>query len=246
MVNGLFSASKGMMLMQEKVDIVSNNLANSNSTGFKKAMMVTMSDVQVKRNDENKLHQDEKQLANEQYFNFEQGPLIPTDDPFDLALAGKGFFSVKMDDGSVGYTRNGAFTKNANGELVTLTGNQILDKAGNPISVTGTKMNISGDGGVYVDGEKVSDLGLVQFENTKGLEPIGKSFWTIRDPELSQPKVNTDNQLKQGMLEGSNVSAVDSMVELIRFQRSYEADQKALQSCDETLKTAVNQIGRVA
>ena len=73
MVNGLFSASKGMMLMQEKVDIVSNNLANSNSTGFKKAMMVTMSDVQVKRNDENKLHQDEKQLANEQYFNFEQG-----------------------------------------------------------------------------------------------------------------------------------------------------------------------------
>jgi flagellar basal-body rod protein FlgF len=247
MVNGLFTAAKGMMLQQEKVDITTNNLANANSTGFKKAMMATYAEVNVRRNDENKLHQDENQTANEQFFNFEQGSLIETNDKFDLAIEGKGFFSVRTDDGSVGYTRNGAFTRNSIGELVTLNGNQVLDKVGNPFIIESGEFKVATDGGVYVSENKVADLGMVQFANEKVLEPTGKSFWKIKDSFLGQvnPEKMKNAEVKQGILEGSNVSAIDSMVELIRFQRSYEADQKALQSCDETLQTAVTQIGRV-
>lgn len=245
MVNGLYTARNGMMLLQEMVDNTAHNLSNANTTGFKKSLMASMAQVDIQRNDEYKLHQDEEHQMSENYIDFEQGSLVGTENPFDVALEGDGFFSIETANG-VRYTRNGSFTRNGMGELVTLQGNRVLDVNGSPISLDEARdMSVSFAGVIYADGVSVGQLALVDFEDKRSaLSREGYNLFSLRDPE-AQPQAALNARVKQGFVEASNVNIVDAMVEMIRFQRNYEMDQRAVTSCDETLQKAVNEVGRV-
>ena len=245
MVNGLYTARNGMILMQEMVDNTTHNLANANTTGFKKSLMASMAQVDIRRNDEFKLHQDEDHQMSENYVDYEQGSLVGTDNKFDLALEGEGFFTVQTENG-VRYTRNGSFTRNGMGELVTLQGNQVLDAGGTPIELgEATEFDVSASGVVYADGRQVGQLALVDFADKRTM--LSREGYNVfkTTSEQVKPEAAQDIRVAQGYKEASNVNIVDAMVEMIRFQRNYELDQKAVQSCDETLQKAVNEVGRV-
>jgi len=244
MVNGIYSARNGMMLLQEMMDNNAHNLSNANTTGFKKSLMASIAQVDIKRNDELKLHQDEDHQMSENYIDYSQGSLIITDNPFDLALENSGFFEVETENG-IRYTRNGSFTRNGMGELVTMQGYKVLNEGGLPINLdeSGT-FSVSTSGRVYADGQEVGKLSIVDFED-KRTELGREGFNLFYTKNGEEPIRNINTSVKQGFLEASNASVIDSMVEMIRFQRNYEANQKSIQSEDETLTKAVNDIGRV-
>ena len=244
MVNGLYSARNGMMLLQEMMDNTTHNLSNANTTGFKKSLMASIAQVDIERNDEQKLHQDEDHQMSENYIDYSQGSLLQTENHFDLALETQGFFEVETENG-VRYTRNGSFTLNGMGDLVTLQGNRVLDETGNPINLEDhADFSVSSSGRVFADGAEVAKLSIVDFENKRfELGREGYNLYYSKNGTLPEQAMNAT--VKQGFLETSNVSVVDSMVEMIRFQRNYEANQKSVTSEDETLQKAVTEIGRV-
>lgn len=244
MVNGLYTARNGMMLLQEMVDNTTNNLANANTAGFKKSLMASISEVQNKRNDENRLHHDESHWMSENRINWEQGSLVETQNSMDVAIQGDGFLSVETPDG-IRYTRSGNLTRNGLGEVVTLQGYKVLDQGGGPIVAEGDRFQVSSSGSISTNGLVAGQLAVVDFADRTQLEREGRNTYKLREGSDQAPIAAENFELKQGFVEASNVNVVDSMVELIRFQRNYELNQKAATSEDETLQKAVNEIGRV-
>ncbi len=244
MVNGLYTARNGMMLLQEMMDNTAHNLSNANTTGFKKSLMASIAQVDINRNDELKLHQDEDHQMSENYIDYSQGSMVLTDNPFDLALENSGFFEIETENG-IRYTRNGSFTRNGMGELVTLQGNRVLSEEGFHINLDeATEFTVSASGRIYADGKDVGKISIVDFPNKR--TELGREGYNLYYSKTgAEPERNINITVKQGFLESSNVSVVDSMVEMIRFQRNYEANQKSVQSEDDTLSKAVNDIGRV-
>jgi flagellar basal-body rod protein FlgG len=233
-----------MMLLQEMMDNTAHNLANANTTGFKKSLMASIAQVDIKRNEELKLHQDEEHQMSENYIDYSQGNFVITENPFDLALQSSGFFEVETENG-VRYTRNGSFTRNGMGDLVTLQGYKVLSEEGLPINLDESHdFFVSASGKVYADGKEVAKLSIVDFADKRAdLGREGHNLFYSKNGAEPERAINAT--VKQGFLETSNVSVIDSMVEMIRFQRNYEANQKAVQSADETLTKAVNDVGRV-
>ena len=246
MVNGLYTASRGMMNILSKQDISANNLANSNTHGFKSSQIATHVEIQIGKNEEKQWQQNERQTLGEVYTDFTQGPMIETQSHLDAALNGPGFFTVETADG-IQYTRNGSFTLNGNQQLVTLTGHRVLDENQKPIMIRGQEFQIREDGALFSEGNPQGRLGLIDFpiRGTKSLFASGDGLLKNRDPKGNPPIKALNTSAKQGFLEGSNVDTVSSMVAMIVQTRNYEADMKALQSIDQTLSKAVNEIGRV-
>jgi len=244
MVNGLYTARNGMMLLQEMMDNTAHNLSNANTTGFKKSLMASITQVDINRNDELKLHQDEEHQMSENYIDYAQGSMILTDNPLDLALENSGFFEVETGNG-IRYTRNGSFTRNGMGDLVTLQGYRVLDENKRPINLDeAADFSVSASGRIYTDGKEVAKLSIVDFADKR--TELGREGYNLYYSKTgAEPAQAFNTSVKQGFLETSNVSVVDSMVEMIRFQRNYEANQKSVQSEDDTLNKAVNDIGRV-
>jgi len=244
MVNGIYTARNGMMLLQEMLDNTSHNLSNANTTGFKKSLMASIAQVDIRVNDEIKPHQDEEHQMSENYIDYSQGSLVITENQLDLALQGSGFFEVETENG-IRYTRNGSFTRNGMGDLVTLQGYKVLSDEGIPINLDeSADFLVSASGRVYADGQEIAKLSIVDFEDKRAeLGRQGHNLFYSKNGAEPERSVNTT--IKQGFLESSNVSVIDSMVEMIRFQRNYEANQKAATSSDETLTKAVNDVGRV-
>jgi len=244
MVNGLYSARNGMMLLQEMMENTTHNLSNANTSGFKKSLMASIAQVDIKRNDQLKLHQDEDHQMSENYIDYSQGSLMMTENPFDLALENSGFFEVETPNG-VRYTRNGSFTRNGMGDLVTLQGYRVLDESGAHINLDEeAEFSVSAAGKIFVNGKEMAKLSIVDFADKRTeLGREGHNLYYAK-PNV-EPVQAVKTTIKQGFLESSNASVVDSMVEMIRFQRNYEANQKSVQSEDETLTKAVNDVGRV-
>jgi flagellar basal-body rod protein FlgG len=244
MINGIFTASESMSILQNKIDNTSHNMANSNTSGFKRSIMVTQALVEHQRNDENLLHQDESQDTVGNYVQWDQGSLVQTENPFDMALEGEGFFEVETPDG-VMLTRNGAFTLNSMGELVTLEGNHVLDSGGGRITLESNQLNISEAGHISVNSKDVNQLGIVKINNKEALLRKGNNLFEVMPGQDPQMERQYQAKVKQGFIESSNVNIVDSMVEMIRFQRQFESNQKSVHSIDSTLEKAVNEIGTV-
>jgi flagellar basal-body rod protein FlgF len=244
MVNGLYTASRAMTHIVSKQDINAQNMANTNTNGFKMARLVNTAEVSIGRNDDGELKQKENQELSEVYTSFQQGPMVRTGNNFDLALANPGFFTVEDDNGTR-YTRNGGFSLNASSELVTLAGKRVLDDGGQPIVVKGDDVRFMEDGGVYVDGSKQCTLGLADFADTKKLKYGADGLFTNIDPDNNPPMPPKTVGIRDGFLEGSNTDPVAAMVNMIADFRSYESDQKAMKAIDDTLGQAVNQVGKV-
>lgn len=260
MLRSLSTAATGMISQQVNIDVISNNLANVNTTGFKKSraefqdllsQTIKAPGAQVTQGTFQPIGiQVGLGVKNSaiQRINT-QGIMISTDNPFSLSIQGEGFFQVQQDDGTVAYTRDGNLKIDANGQLVTSDGFQIQPQISIPQDATQVTITAGGKVTVKQPGTaemtEVGTLELVRFPNPAGLLAIGKNL--LQETGASGPPVQgIANQegfgsIEQGFLEGSNVQVVEELINLISAQRAFEANSNVIRASDEALKT-VNRI----
>lgn len=255
MLRGLYTAYTGMMNQQRRLDVVTNNLANSTTVGFKKEGATSQSFDEVlgiKAKDVSNGYMDSRigrmslgVKVGETYTDYEQGSFRETGNTFDLAIAGGGFFNISFTnrDGveSTLYTRDGSFTMTKDGYLVTKDGDFVLGQGGPVIMPTDAEIVIDQLGVVYADGEFIDRLQITDFEDYDYLDKYGENLYHAVDGATQIPATGTVNQ---GHLEMSNVQVVEEMVEMITIQRAYEAAQKVETSMDTVLEKAVT-LGQV-
>lgn len=183
----------------------------------------------------------------ENYVDYSEGPIKETGNPLDLAISDRGFFVVeytnKAGETSTKYTRDGNFTMNLQGYLVTQDGDFVLDQNGRRIRMeTELPVSIDRNGNITQNGAMVATIGLTDFEDYDYLERFGENYFqTIEGAEEIEPV----SQVYAGYLEMSNISVVTEMVNMITLQRQYESNQKVITTYDDTLDQAVSQIGRL-
>lgn len=268
MMRALWTAASGMTNQQTNVDTISNNLANVNTAGFKKEVAEFKSLLYQTIQEQSTDHNGNPKPSGIQVglgvrnsaitTLYTQGIVTSTDNDFDFAIEGKGFFAIQREDGSTAYTRNGSFqmAKGSTGlTLATTEGNPVLDTNGQPIVLDATynaeNITIDEDGNVcYPDSTGSAapigiQVGLVQFSNPNGLEKLSDSLLkeTAASGAATQETGSTSlkqSKLKQGYIEGSNVQVVDEMVNLIVAQRAYEMNSKIITASDEMMQQANN------
>lgn len=255
MIRGLYTASAGMQAEQIRQDVIANNLANLNTSGFRRDMTIlesrgkrgihrtgnpTSADPLALTRSKGIGDMGSGVLVNRIVKRFEQGLLKQTDDPFDMALDGDGYFTLAAPDGSKIYSRSGEFSRDNNGQIVDKSGNFLLGQGG-PIRVPASgSFTVAPDGTLAVNGRPIEKLALARFNRPdEDLEKLGDTAFRYRG--AGQPPVATA-EVQQGMLEGANVNGIHEMVEMIAALRQYEANQKALMAQDETLGKAVNDV----
>jgi flagellar basal-body rod protein FlgG len=178
---------------------------------------------------------------------FTQGTPQQTDNPLDIAIEGDGFFQITLPDGTAAYTRDGSFKEDPNGALVTADGYFLTPQITVPQNATSVQIGTNGTVSAQIPGQaapqQLGQIQLVRFQNNAGLAPLGQNNFqqtaASGAPILSQPGLNGAGTLQGGYLEGSNVSVVNEMVNLIAAQNAYEANSKAISTADTMLSTAV-------
>ncbi|MFZ5986990.1 MAG: flagellar basal-body rod protein FlgG [Bacillota bacterium] len=263
MMRALWTAGSGMVAQQLNVDVISNNLSNVNTTGYKKER-VEFKDMLYETLNRAYLLEGEGKPVNLQVGHgtaavstvrsFQIGNLEKTDNPLDFAIDGDGFFTVMGPKGDVVYTRDGSFkiSISENGNMLTTSdGYQVLDEAGAQIILDFdiSKLNVAPDGELsYLDENGITiplgqKLGIVKFPNRYGLESIGSNLYVknaASGEAVPDAELGTISNIKQYFLESSNVQVVEEMVKLIVAQRAYEINSKAIQSADDMLGIANN------
>jgi len=246
-ISGILS---GTMAQEMKLEVLSNNMANANTVGFKedRVFRIPKTSSSVWDNLSGALPKDLSinnisSLPVGSFTNFEQGQLKETGNVLDVALDGEGFFSVQSPQG-LQYTRKGNFVLNSNNTLVTQEGYPVLGKGGGKIQISGQNIVVASSGAIIVDGVEADTLKIVDFANKKGLLKIGNSLYSPQDPNDTGAPADKA-QVQQGFIEGSNVDPIKMMTEMIDVIRGYESYQKILQSMNET-NTRTNEIGKLS
>lgn len=257
MVRGLFTAYTGMNNEQKRLDVLSNNLANAATVGYKTEGATNQSFdnmLAIKINDSSEMNIDKPigtvslgTKLGEVYTDFSQGSLRETGNTFDLAIDGQGFFAVnvvnKNGEAQTMYTRDGSFKMNSEGFVVDTEGNKLIGSGGFvQVPVGAANIAIKSTGEIYADGEYVDTIQLVDFEDYDYLAKYGTNLYQAVDGATEK---ETTGLIHQGYTEQSNVNSVSEMVKMISITRAYEANQKVLQAFDSTLQKACNDIGRV-
>ncbi|HEV7633595.1 MAG TPA: flagellar basal-body rod protein FlgG [Steroidobacteraceae bacterium] len=261
MNSALWAAKTGLDAQQTKMSVVSHNLANVNTTGFKKDRAIF----------EDLLYQNVKQVggstsqdtvsptglsvgtgvrivATEK--NYTQGGLSNTGNSLDVAINGRGFFQVLMPDGSFGYTRDGSFKMSAEGELVTSSGYKVQPGITIPSGAQSVTIGTDGVVSALVAGAaaptQIGTLQLTDFVNPSGLQPRGENMVVESaasgPAQTSTPGLNGLGTVQQGSLEGSNVNVVEELVNMIETQRAYEMNSKAISTTDQMLQYVSNNL----
>ena len=259
MIRALRSAASGMFAQQLKLDNIANNLANVNTTGFKKGQMQfqdLMYEIIRPANASLQLNLIEPVELSVGHGvrpvaiarSFTQGNLMQTDNPLDLAINGDGFFQILMPDGRVAYTRDGQIQINPDGRLVTSDGYALEPDIALPSDTQQVAISRDGIISAFVAGEtlpvEIGQIELARFINPAGLSSIGQNL--LEETVASGPPIRGEaglegfGQIEQGFLESSNVSVVEEMVQMITAQRAYEINAKSIRTADEMLTNAVN------
>jgi flagellar basal-body rod protein FlgF len=252
MINGMLEASRGCLKEEIRMDVISNNLANSTGIGFKKDRV----SFQKLLNQETTAPQQvtEEGINRDPYLisidvDMSEGDIQTTGNELDLAITGDGFFKINTQDG-IRYTRKGNFTLDSEGNLVTQDGDPVMGKAGAiniPISeaTTGSNVVVIDDQGTISFDEKIIDqLDMVNFDDNKNLVKVEKSLFR-NDADNPEVAVSADTTVKQGYIELSNVNVAEEMVNMIHSMRAFESYQKAIKAIDELNDKAINQVGRL-
>lgn len=261
MNSALWVAKTGLDAQQTRLSLISNNLANANTMGFKRSRAVF----------EDLLYQNVRQVGAQSsedtqlpsglsvgtgvrivatQKNHGQGNLIVTDNSLDMAIQGRGYFQVLRPDGSLSYTRDGAFQVNSDRQIVTSGG--FLLQPGITVPAGAQSVTIGRDGIVSVSNAgdaaptQIGSIQIADFTNPTGLQPIGENMFiesgASGNPQLGAPGNNGTGSLVQGSLESSNVNSVKELVELIETQRAYEMSSKAISTADQMLQYLNNNV----
>ena len=257
MVRGLYTAYTGMANEQKRLDIIANNLANSATVGYKEENVTNQSFdrmLTIKIRDVSEAYNDRPiggmnlgVKLGEVYTSHTQGSLRQTNKTYDMALEGKGFFTMSVTDRagneSIKYTRNGNFTMTKDGHIVDADGNHLMGEGGELlIPADAAEVIIDETGAVFADGAYVDSFLITDFEDYNYLIKSGDTMYQTVEGANQIPGTAT---VRQGFTEQSNVNVVAEMVEMITITRAYEANQKVIQSVDRTLDLAANSIGKV-
>lgn len=257
MVRGLYTAYTGMVNEQKRLDIISNNLANASTIGYKEDNVTSQSfdnlmTLKIKDASEAYIRRPVGTMnmgvkLGEVYTDHSQGSLRSTGNTFDLALEGNGFFAISVanrnGEATTRYTRNGSFTLSGDGTLVDKDGNAVLGSGGEiKLPTDASEITVDASGNVYADGVYVSQLDIVDFEDYDYLSKVGD---TMYEPVEGASMKEATGLVNQGYTEQSNVNSVAEMVEMITITRTYEANSKVMKAMDSQLDLAVNSVGKV-
>lgn len=258
MLKGLYIAHTGLLNEQNRMDILTNNLANASTVGYKKEGSTSQSfddilTVKIKDASVGEMNVQRTGINNpgvkigENYVDYTQGSFRITDNTYDLALGGSGFFAVeftaKNGETQTLYTRAGQFALNKEGYLVTQDGDYVLDEDNKHIQLdTLHDAAITQDGTITQEGQVIAKIQVTDFENYDYLQRYGEVFFK---PLEGAKVINADATVNSGYLEMANVQTVSEMVNLISITRAYESNQKIMQTYDESLGIAVSQLGKI-
>jgi flagellar basal-body rod protein FlgG len=261
MPSGLYIAASGMNATIQQQNVIANNLANLNTTGFKGSSAVDvafptylytrLNDQYLKSlNGVQNLIQpiglmgggvDTEEVATD----FAQGSMLQTKAPLDFAINGKGFFTIQGPNGHLLYTRDGSFNLNSNGELVTKDGYPVLGHAGTIyINSNGHKIVVDSQGDISVDNQPIDQLQISNISNLNRLVKLGHSLYEVPQGDFVNFEPN-HVQVEQGYLEQSNVNGIQEMVSMIAAYRSYETNAKVVSMYDEIMGDAATQVGDI-
>ncbi|MBN2073601.1 MAG: flagellar basal-body rod protein FlgF [Actinobacteria bacterium] len=247
MINGIYLATSGMNVEQKRMDILSNNLANINSTGFKKkqADFAVFNERLFKNMSVNNVLGiiTSGPVTESISVNLSEGPLKMTGNPYDLAINGNNFFVVESGNGEL-LTRDGCFGLDGENFLVNQDGYHVLGDGGRINITDGGELYVDTAGNIFTGGMIIDKLRVVSVENGRDIQTESSSYFKLKDGAAGANGAGV--VIKQGFLETSNVNGIDEMVEIISVMRSYEASQKAIKMQDESLSKVVNETGKVS
>lgn len=259
MIRALYTAASGMTAQQTNIDNVAHNLANVNTTGYKKSRVefedlmyqeIRAAGAQASASTEAPIGLDvglgTRAVATAR--NFSTGNMRATNSPFDIAIEGGGFFQVALPNGTTGYTRAGSLHLDAQGLIVTSEGFPIEPQITVPPNATSVSISKDGMVSASIAGQDAAQaLGTIElatFANPAGLRPMGGNLFTPTtasgDAESGAPGTDARGFLQQGFVEDSNVSVVEEMVNMIMGQRAYEANSRVVRAADEMLAQVNN------
>jgi flagellar basal-body rod protein FlgG len=248
MSGSIYAATSGAEVQRIRMELLSNNLANINTVGYK-------SDETVFRLDQGGAESDASATEGENgtglsptlpvipmtaRTDFSQGPLQQTGNPLDLALQGDGFFSIQTDAG-VRYTRSGSFTLGADGRLTTHDGNAVMGEGGE-ITIDGANVQVDGNGNILVDGQTTDKLRIVEISDRSALVKQGYNLFKLDENRGTEEPIEFAD-VHQGFIEGSNANAVKIMTDLIEVMRGYESYQKVIRTLDENSSKLIAGVG---
>jgi len=261
MSQSLWIAKTGLDAQQKRMAVISNNLSNVNTTGYKKSRAVfedllyqNVKQVGAQSTQETRLPTGlnlgtgVKTVATEKLFT--QGNHVETGNPLNMEIQGRGFFQVLMPDGAISYSRDGGFHRNEQGQMVTSNGYMIQPSITIPEDTI--SLTIGNDGVVSAlqpgssTPTQIGNIQLADFVNPAGLQPIGKNLYlesaSSGVPRISTPGLNGVGTITQGALESSNVNVVEELVNMIEAQRAYEMNSKAISTADRMLQYVSNNL----
>jgi flagellar basal-body rod protein FlgB len=222
-----------MIASQQTMDVVTNNLANVNTSGYKSDSVLFNEELERQMTLPNSKAVGMVATGpaiKQQFTNFNQGSLNQTNNKLDFAIEGNGMFAIQSDNGQISYTRNGAFTQSSTGDLITKDGSQVLDPSGNPIQFPAGPFNVTPNGTIQnpTTGQSYGQIGIYNGTFTKAASGLYASA-----DATAQPTNSTATTLKQGALEGSNVNSISSMVQMIELGRNFDMAQKSMLAEDD-------------
>ncbi len=255
MINSLWISKTGMEAQQTQLDVISNNLANVSTTGFKRAHAVFEDLMYQNLRQVGSSSSEQSQLPTGLQVglgvrtvatsrSFAQGNVQQSSNAMDVAIQGNGFFQITMPDGTLNYTRDGSFQIDAQGRLVTATGHPVANGVTVPANATGVSIAANGTVTAMIPGnvapQPIGTIALANFVNPAGLDPRGGNLYAESpasgQPQAGTPGANGMGSLMQGYVETSNVNVVQELVTMIQTQRAYEMNSKAIQTSDQMLQ----------
>lgn len=244
MDNALYVGLSRQMTLRRQLDIVANNIANANTVGFKTEDLMVRTEQAAPAKTLDGKATVKFVLDSGVARDFTQGALTKTGGDFDLAIEGKGFFKVQTAGGER-YTRDGRFTTNPEGQLVSQQGYPVLDEGGGQITIDPTlgPVTVGKDGIVSQGATRVGRIALVRPDDMASLAKDGDNLYRNTSNTTLQPV--TDAQVQQGMLEASNVNSVVEITRLIEIQRAYEGVAKMMDNTAELSRSAVERLGKL-
>ena len=255
MIRALRTASAGMYVQQLYVDTIANNLANVNTTGFKKSkaefqdlFYQTLESAGSSAAEGTEIQVGHGARLAAIHTVFSQGDVSPTQNALDVVINGRGFFQIVRPDGTIVYTRDGALKLSSDGRIVTSDGYALEPDISLPTDTTDIQIGADGTVSVLITGERepepVGDIELAKFVNPSGLRSLGRNLYesTVAsgEPLLGTPGTEGFGELMQGYLEMSNVKVAEEMVNMIVAQRAYEINVKVIKTVEEMLSLANN------
>ena len=239
MNRGIYVALSGTLAQQKRLDVLTNNLANVNTPGFKKDKAVFKMALPPAENQMPPFKDKVFVETNSVVTDFSTATHNQTGNPLDIAIDGDGFFEVMTPQG-IRYTRDGGFKRNEIGELITAEGHQVMGDGG-PIRIEGNEIKVDRDGNILVDGAPVGKLKVVDFPKPYPLKKEMENLYAL-PPSINA--VPSNAEIRQGFTESANVNVIGEMTSMIDVMRSYESYIKIMQSMDEATGKVINEVGR--